>query len=226
MHNHRKVAAVAVRTLTALGAIAAAPAFAVSLESASNPHHVPETSQGAAPPPVIERWAGSASLVPLMASDASATRTTRVDDPPATTGAGVGKPVDDHTFVARASESGRKEVAAARDGLAQLKAPELKRIAEMLVSDHSAANERLSEIAAAKGWPVSAPKSAPPPAAGTAGGDFDQKWIAEMIAGHERSVALYRAQAQGGGDQDLRKYARDTLPTIEHHLELLKSQQK
>ena len=40
-----------------------------------------------------------------------------------------------------------------------------------------------------------------------------------MIAGHERSVALYRAQAQGGEDQDLRKYARDTLPTIEHHLD-------
>ena len=39
-----------------------------------------------------------------------------------------------------------------------------------------------------------------------------------MIAGHERSVALYRAQAQGGEDQDLRKYAHDTLPTIEHHL--------
>ena len=47
-----------------------------------------------------------------------------------------------------------------------------------------------------------------------------------MIAGHERSVALYRAQAQGGEDQDLRKYAHDTLPTIEHHLEELRRMQK
>ena len=47
-----------------------------------------------------------------------------------------------------------------------------------------------------------------------------------MIAGHERSVALYRAQAQGGEDQDLRKFARDALPTIEHHLEELKRLQK
>ena len=47
-----------------------------------------------------------------------------------------------------------------------------------------------------------------------------------MIAGHERSVALYRAQAKAGEDQDLRKFARDTLPTIEQHLAELKRLQK
>jgi putative membrane protein len=47
-----------------------------------------------------------------------------------------------------------------------------------------------------------------------------------MIAGHEHSLALYRAQAQAGEDKDLRKFARDTLPTIEHHLAELKSVQK
>ena len=47
-----------------------------------------------------------------------------------------------------------------------------------------------------------------------------------MIAGHERSIALYSAQARSGEDADLRKFAHDTLPTIEHHLEQLKSAQK
>ena len=68
-------------------------------------------------------------------------------------------------------------------------------------------------------WPVPPPQ--PPGRAARrarASSDFDAKWTAEMIAGHERSVALYRAQAQGGEDKDLRKYARDTLPTIEQHL--------
>ena len=139
----------------------------------------------------------------------------------------MGKPVDDVTFVKRATESGRKEVAAARDALPQLKAPELKRIAEMLVQDHSNANAKLSKIAESKGWASARrPQPAAPPPAGTASGDFDQKWTAEMIAGHETSIALYRAQAQGGEDQDLRKYARDTLPTIEHHLEELRRAQK
>jgi putative membrane protein len=117
-------------------------------------------------------------------------------------------------------------VDAARDALPQLKKPELKRIAEMLVTDHGSANERLAKIAEAKGWPVPGPQAAGAPPSGTASGDFDAKWTADMIAGHERSLALYRAQAQAGEDKDLRKFARDTLPTIEHHLAELKSLQK
>jgi putative membrane protein len=73
---------------------------------------------------------------------------------------------------------------------------------------------------------VPAPQAPGAPAAGTASSDFDSKWTAEMIAAHERSVALYRAQAQAGEDRDLRKYAADTLPTIEQHLAALKSLQK
>ena len=204
-----------------------APAFAVSLSSTINPQPVPPDNRDVAAPLAIESLStGSATLVPLMAADVQATRATPVDEPATTTGTAVGKPVDAVTFVKRATESGRKEVAAARDALPQLKAPELKRIAEMLVQDHGSANARLSKIAETKGWPIPAPQSAAPPPAGTASGDFDQKWTAEMIAGHERSVALYRAQAQGGEDQDLRKYAHDTLPTIEHHLAELRRMQK
>lgn len=182
----------------------------------------------AAAPLAIETWtSGSATLVPLMAADMQAAgRVINLDAPADTAGGAVGKPIDDVAFVKQATESGRKEVAAARDALPQLKNPELKRIAEMLVSDHSNANARLSKLAEAKGWPVPAPAAATPPASGTASSDFDTKWTADMIAGHERSVALYRAQAQGGEDKDLRKYASDTLPTIEHHLAELRSLQK
>ena len=218
---------VGLAVIGALVCIDLAPAFAVSLSSTSNPQPIPEDTRSAATPLAIESWStGSASLVPLMAADLQATRATPVDEPTSTTGTAVGKPVDDVTFVKRATESGRKEVAAARDALPQLQAPELKRIAEMLVQDHGNANVKLSKIAAAKGWPVPAPQSTAPPPAGTASSDFDQKWTAEMIAAHERSVALYRAQAQGGEDQDLRKYAHDTLPVIEHHLEELRRMQK
>jgi len=96
----------------------------------------------------------------------------------------------------------------------------------MLVTDHSGANARLAKLAEAKHWTLpAAPKAGPPPS-GTAVINFDSKWTAEMIAGHERSVAMYRAQAQSGEDQDLRKYARETLPTIEHHLAELRRLQK
>jgi putative membrane protein len=205
----------------------AAPAWAASLAATNPAEPLPEGGVPAAAPLAIESWsAGSATLVPLMAADMQSSRFTSVDAPEDAAGGTVGKPIDDVAFVKQATESGRKEVAAAREAVPQLKNPELKRIAEMLVSDHSNANARLSKIAEAKGWPVPAPQAVEPPASGTAISNFDAKWTADMIAGHERSVALYRAQAQSGEDKDLRKYASDTLPTIEHHLAELRSLQK
>jgi putative membrane protein len=224
--KHNRIA----RHLVLAGMAAAAPAWAVSLTATSPAQPLPASMDTAAPRP-MENWSmagaagGSASLVPLMAADMQAGHTASVEAPADAAGGAVGKPVDDVAFVRQATESGRKEVAAARDALPQLKNPGLKRIAEMLVSDHSNANAKLSKIAEAKGWPIPAPQAATPPAAG-ASSDFDAKWTAEMIAGHEKSVALYRAQAQGGEDKDLRKYAHDTLPTIEHHLAELRSLQK
>jgi putative membrane protein len=172
--------------------------------------------------------AGSAALVPLMAADVAATQEiSAVDASRPTTGGESGKLVDDLTFVARATESGRKEIESAREALPQLRDPELKRLAEVLVDHHGDANARLSRIAEEKGWPVPAlHRGSHAPAAGTASADFDARWTAEMIAGHERSAALYRAQAQTGEDKDLRNYARETLPTIEQHLDWLRRLQK
>jgi putative membrane protein len=202
--------------IAAIG-ILAAPAYSVSLPAAGPAQPMPDDHLSVA--------AGSGSLVPLMAADMQANQTNTVDTP-STGGTEVGKPIDDITFVKKATESGYQEVNSAKEALLQLQQPELKRIAEMLVNDHSGANARLSKLAEEKRWPVPAPQLQGPPPSGTASSDFDEKWTAEMIAGHERSVALYRAQAKAGEDQDLRKFARETLPTIERHLAELKRLQK
>jgi putative membrane protein len=207
--------------------VAAMPVRAVSLSTMGPVQPLPEVGNGAAEFNVAgPANSGSATLIPVMAADLQA-RTIATVDAPATGGMPVGKPIDDIQFVKQATESGRKEVSSAKDALPQLKNPQLKQIAEMLAADHASANQRLSGIAEAKGWPVPAPQAAPAaPPSGTTSSDFDAKWTAEMIAGHERSVALYRAQAAGGEDKDLRKYAHDTLPTIEKHLAQLRSLQK
>lgn len=213
--------------IVVLAAAATAPALAASLSFPADAQRSPDVVDSFTAPPIEDWAAGSATLVPLMAADSTtAAPATQADTPATGSSQPAGKTMDDVAFVRRAAESGRKEVAAARDALPQLKRPELKQIAEMLVQDHTSANAKLAKIAEAKGWPLPGPAAAAPPPAGTASGDFDDRWTAEMIAGHEQSVALYRAQAHGGEDQDLRKYARDTLPTIEHHLEELKKLQK
>jgi len=211
-----------------VGIAMTAPVWAVSLSTVGLSQPLPDTGVDIASLAAAESVAtGSASLVPLMAAEMQANHLATADASAPEGGAPViGKPLNDIAFVRVATENGRKEVDSAREALPQLKAPELKRIAEMLVTDHNDANARLSQIAQAKEWPVPPPRAQGTPPSGTAASDFDAKWTAEMIAGHERSVALYRAQAAGGEDKDVRRYARDTLPTIEQHLAQLKSMQK
>jgi putative membrane protein len=204
------------------------PVWAVSMpvpapEPAAVPHD--QNVVPAALVPAEDLTPGSASLVPLMVAEMEANHASYIDAA-ANIGGGEAASPDDIAFVKQATEGGRKEINLARDALPQLKQPELKRIAEMLVSDHTGANARLSKLAETKGWPLPAPQQAAPPPSGTASSDFDDSWTAEMIAGHERSAALYRAQAQNGEDKELRNYARETLPTIERHLADLRRLQK
>jgi putative membrane protein len=214
------------QSLAYLGVAVTAPIWAASLPSnVANPAPVQSSPDDRASLYASNSIAtGSASLVPLMAAEMEANHLSQFDAN--AQGGGGGADVDDIAFVKQATESGRKEVSAARDALTRLKRPELKRIAEMLIADHGGANAKLSKIAETKGWPVPAPQTPPPPASGSAVADFDTRWTVEMIAAHERSIALYRAEAQKGEDEDLRRFARETLPTIERHLAQLKELQK
>src|SRR5262245_53369548 len=118
--------------LTLAGLLATAPAWPVSSAATSPPQPLPDAATTAAPL-AMESWsAGSATLVPLMAADLPARHTAGAESPATDTSGVVGKPVDDVGFVKQATESGRKEVAAARDALPQLKNPQLKEMAEML----------------------------------------------------------------------------------------------
>jgi putative membrane protein len=212
------------QSLVLIGMAVTAPVWAVSVPDQTPAQQDESTAAPTNQYVAANMTAGSASLVPLMAIEMEANHAAAVDAP--AEGGGGGKSVDDIAFVRQATENGRKEIQSARDALLQLKNPELIRVAEMLVNDHSGANARLSKIAEAKQWPLPAPQATSAPPSGTASSDFDAKWTAEMIAGHERSVELYHAEAQSGEDKDLRKYASDTLPTIERHLTELRRLQK
>jgi predicted outer membrane protein len=43
---------------------------------------------------------------------------------------------------------------------------------------------------------------------------------------HREAISLYRAQAAGGADPDLRQFAKEQLPHLEHHLEMVQGDAK
>jgi putative membrane protein len=207
--------------------LASAPAWAVSLATTGPAQPVPDQGVATVALPIAENLAsGSAALVPLMAADPQADEIFTIDTNAPGGGGDVGKPIDDISFLSLAANGGRVELGAARDALVQLTDPELKRVAEALARDHADTTARLEKIAQEKQWPMPAVQKREAPPAGTASADYDQAWIDETISAHERLAALYGAQAEGGEDQDLRRFARETLPTLRHHLAELRRLQK
>jgi putative membrane protein len=223
----------------ALASVATASAWGVSHTAMGPSHPLPDASAGrgslAVIEPALETFSpGSTALIPLAAADAPAIPVSTLDASAPSGGAIVGKaidepidePVNDRSFVVRASENGRQEEDSARDALFQLQDPQLKRVAEKLARDRGEANRKLSAIAGDHLWPVQPDRRQNFPPAGAASADFDARWLVDMVAAHERSVTLYRVQARHGEDPDLRKYARDTLPIIEAQLAELRRLQK
>ncbi len=137
----------------------------------------------------------------------------------------------DRRFAERAAEAGMAEVEAGK--LAQQKAqdPQVKQFGERMVHDHSQANDRLKEIASKKGieLPTRLDKKAQKELdkfEKASADDFDRTYIKAQLADHKKAIALFKDEQKSGKDADLRKFASDTLPTLEEHLKQAQSAQQ
>lgn len=224
--------------------LCASTAFAVSLPPVDSGAPVPAASVATIQDDPSR--GGSAALLPALPAEASLPRATHpralvqramVDrsvadlaphrhpdarNSPVATRPTGSLPVDDLTFVALVTTLGREERRVAEAAVARLQNPDLRRLAELLATHQAEADQRLTRLVQAKGWPVPRVTPSAPALSPATPIDYDAQWTAAMIAERERALALYRGQSQGGGDVDLREYARITLPTIEHHLEWLR----
>jgi len=130
----------------------------------------------------------------------------------------------DQTFVKTAGQLGMKEVMVAELGVKKATDPEVKAFAEMMVKDHTTANNELKAYAASKNVPLSV---APPTDASSAvqdlekksGKDFDAQFMDDMVADHKKVVDLFEESQKNATDGDLKAWVEKTLPTLRAHLE-------
>lgn len=130
----------------------------------------------------------------------------------------------DATFLRKVLEGDRLEIASAQAALDQAQRTDTKNAARMILEDHRSSSEKLQALASRKGWTLPSATSADADQAMTAtsgSGSFDDRFLADQIRMHREAISLYRAQASSGSDPDLRQFARDQLPHLEHHLEML-----
>ena len=137
-------------------------------------------------------------------------------------------PVSDSQFVAEASAAGLAEVASGKVAIAQGQAAVVRSFGQTMVTDHSKANAALAKLAGTKGMAVATTPSADQQASldslkSTHGATFDQAYARMALNDHTQAVALFEQEASTGQDADLRAFATSTLPTLKHHLEMVRN---
>lgn len=137
-------------------------------------------------------------------------------------------PQKDHDFVQKAMEGGLSEIGLGELAQSRGSSPQVREFGMIMVSDHQKANDELRELAQQNGYenlPLTVPSGTQKgydQLSDKNGTDFDKAFIQQMIKDHEKTVKLFRKQAENGKDEQLRNWATRTLPILEQHLEQAK----
>lgn len=128
----------------------------------------------------------------------------------------------DTKFVNEAAEAGTAEVEFGK--LAEKKAASdtVRQFANQMVKDHTEANDKLKQIAEAKGLRVNTElsprhKKELAKLEKLSGADFDKEYMESQRTDHKKVVSLFKKQSEKGVDSDLKNFAATTLPVVEHH---------
>jgi putative membrane protein len=131
----------------------------------------------------------------------------------------------DRSFMEKAAKSGMKEVDISQAVQARVTDPQVKSAAEMMISDHTAANKELMDLAAKKGVTLPADDMKASEKWSKKDKDLDDDYIEEMKDDHEDAVKLFEKAAKSD-DPDIAAFATKTLPTLQHHLTMIKDIKK
>ena len=140
----------------------------------------------------------------------------------------------DRAFVAKAAHGGLMEVAAGNLAAKRALDPAVKAFGQKMVTDHTAANEKLKSLADSKQMPLPDTVSPEENAAlakleALVGTDFDKTYSQMMVKDHVEDISEFEKEVKQGQDVDVKSFAENTLPTLRHHLMLarrLSSQEK
>ncbi len=134
----------------------------------------------------------------------------------------------DAKFYKAAAEGGIAEVEAGK--LAQSKSSDssVQDFGALMVSDHSAANDKLKALAASKDLKLPTSSSVAQMATKAkldvlSGKTFDSAYIKAMIKDHEAAILLFKREIAHGQDPDAKAFATATLPTLQAHLRKIRS---
>ena len=138
---------------------------------------------------------------------------------------------EDQTFAKEAASGGMTEVKLGQLAQQNGTSNAVKEFGQRMVTDHSRADQQLRQVATQGNVSIPTAMSKKDQATyeslsklkGTA---FDKAYAKDMVMDHENDISAFKKEASQGQNTDIKKFAAETLPTLEEHLKLAKQMQQ
>jgi putative membrane protein len=174
---------------------------------------------------------GAASVVALLgAAPAHAQTTTNKDAASATAEARVSS--GDRELMEDIAHANLAEIDTGKLALEKSQNPEVRKFAQMMIDDHTKAQQELQTLAQSKGITLPAETDVQHKTMATAlkllsGNTFDSQYISRVGVGdHERAEKLLDKTIKETSDADLKTYAQKTIKSVQHHLSMAQGMEK
>jgi putative membrane protein len=135
---------------------------------------------------------------------------------------------DASNFAVNAANGGMMEVILGKIAQEKASSPRVKAFGEMMVKDHTEANDNLKAIATTLN--IAVPDSVSDDTKKEIdhmkmkkGKDFDKAYVKMMVEDHKKDIAEFRKCADNCSDSTIKSFASNTLPVLEKHLDSIQA---
>ncbi len=158
------------------------------------------------------------------ASAQTATPPTEPSTPPTAAQAQKAEKISTQDFVNTVANINMYEIQAAKAAQGQSKDDDIKNFAQLMLDDHNKMSDELqNKVQNIKGMQVPSEmtkdfKDKVQTLKSAKGHQFEQEYRKQMIQSHKEAINLFQTYAQTGDNNDLKNWARDSVATLQKHL--------
>ena len=136
--------------------------------------------------------------------------------------------VSTEAFVRDAAIGGLYEIESSKLALKRSMNPDVKAAAQMIIDDHSAADAKLKALVSDGKAPGPLPtalderrKGMLDNLTGAAAKDFDDRYLDQQTMAHHEALLAFNGYAKAGDNADVKAFAAETAPKLEHHAQMV-----
>lgn len=131
----------------------------------------------------------------------------------------------DDSFLKMAAQGNQAEISLGQLALQRAESAEVKQFGATMIQDHQKANQEIQQLASKEGvqlprWMNEKQKMIQAKLAQLSGPPFDLAYMQYMMKDHRKEVKQFEQTAQQLQNPAVKTWAFNTLPVLQHHLEM------